>query len=227
MTTSNLSALAHTVAEVRDHIAAACERSGRNVDDVGLIAVTKTVGSDTVQELAHLPGALACNQFGENRVQELARKLEACPDQTFHFIGTLQRNKVADVVGRVALIHSVDSYRLLDAIDRRACALDIIQDVLLQVNVSGERTKHGFEPDEVPEVIAYARTLKGIRVTGLMTMAPFGKPEESRPYFRSLFKLGQEMGSGELSMGMSNDYEVAIEEGATLIRVGSALFRSA
>jgi pyridoxal phosphate enzyme (YggS family) len=177
-----------------------------------------------VEAAAHLPDGLACHVFGENRAQELVHKLEGCPDQTFHFIGSLQRNKVRDVVGRVALIHSVDSMRLLDAIDTQACARGIVQEVLLQVNVSGEGSKHGIDPVDLSQFITYAQTLQGIDLTGLMTMAPFGAPEESRSHFRALCQLGKTHGLKKLSMGMSNDFEVAIEEGATLVRIGSLLF---
>ena len=221
MTTSNL---ARNVAAVHARIADACARSGRNVDDITLVAVSKTVDCAIVGAAAHLPEELACHVFGENRVQELQRKVEGCPDQTFHMIGTLQRNKVRHVVGNVALIHSVDSQRLLDEIDRQACAKGVVQDVLLQVNVSGEETKQGLEAFEVGPLLEYSRALAGVNVVGLMTMAPFGEPEESRPFFRALRMLGELHGLSQLSMGMSNDYEVAVEEGATLLRVGSALF---
>jgi pyridoxal phosphate enzyme (YggS family) len=155
------------------------------------------------------------------------RKIDACPGATFDLIGTLQRNKVSRVVGAVRLIHSVDSLRLLQAIDARARALGISQEVLLQINVSGEESKHGFAPEELPEVLEAAQPLSGVRVTGLMTMAPLGDPDAARPYFRRLRELSQDVGLDRLSMGMSDDFEVAIEEGATLIRVGSALFGSA
>lgn len=224
MTTSNLTA---NFVDVHQRIADACARSGRNPEGVTLIAVSKTVDCDVVEAAAHLPDGLACHIFGENRVQELQRKLEGCPDQIFHFIGTLQRNKVRHVVGNVALIHSVDSQRLLDAIDKQAQSISVVQDVLLQVNVSGEESKQGLEPDKAGPLLDYSRTLEGVQVVGLMTMAPFGEPEESRPFFRELRALSESFDLPELSMGMSNDYEVAIEEGATLIRVGSALFENA
>ena len=220
-TKSNLS---QKFSDVHQRIADACARSGRAIDEVTLVAVSKTIDSATVEKAAHLEDGLACHIFGENRVQELVRKLEVCPDQTFHMIGTLQRNKVRQVVGKVALIHSVDSQRLLEAIDAQAQKLGIVQDVLLQVNVSGEGSKHGLEPDEVTELLDHAQALAGVNIVGLMTMAPFVQAQDARPYFRVLKKLGDALGLSELSMGMSNDYEVAIEEGATLIRVGSALF---
>ncbi|MCL2818801.1 MAG: YggS family pyridoxal phosphate-dependent enzyme [Actinomycetia bacterium] len=211
-------------ADVRLRIAQACARSGRCADEVTLVAVSKTVDPTAIEEAAHLDEGLACHLFGENRVQDLVSKLESCPEQDFHMIGTLQRNKVRQVVGRVPLIHSVDSMRLAEAIDARAQQLGIVQEILLQVNVSGEESKHGLEVEEVDSFLAHALTLPGIHIVGLMTMAPFGDPEEARPSFRKLREIRDRLGLRELSMGMSNDYEVAIEEGATIIRVGSALF---
>ena len=226
MTTKTKTAhnLEHTFRTVHRRIAEACARSGRSPAEVTLVAVSKTIDAQTVEQAAHLPDGLACHLFGENRVQELTRKLEQCPDQTFHMIGTLQRNKVRHVVGNVALIHSVDSLRLLEAIDAAARARELVQDVLLQVNVSEEASKQGFEPDEVAAVLEYTGTLESVRAIGLMTMAPLIEPEQVRPYFAQLRELAYTLQLPELSMGMSNDYEVAIEEGATLIRVGSALF---
>jgi len=225
MTTSNPArSLAHQFEAVHARIAAACARSGRHPDEVKLIAVSKTVDCAAVHAAARLPVGLAPVAFGENRVQELVRKIDQCPEAVFHLIGTLQRNKVSKVAGRVALIHSVDSLRLLEAIATHAHEAGVTQDVLLQVNVSGEQSKHGIAPDEVATLLEAARTLDGVRVIGLMTMAPFGDPETARPYFRALRQLAAEHGLAELSMGMSGDFEVAIEEGATLVRIGSALF---
>jgi pyridoxal phosphate enzyme (YggS family) len=218
------STLADNFAAIHACIADACARSGRTASEVTLVAVSKTVDCEVVEQAAHLPDGLACHIFGENRAQELTRKLEGCPDQTFHFIGTLQRNKVRDIVGRVALVHSVDSKRLLDAISAQAQSRKITQKVLLQVNVSGEESKHGIDSADVAQVLSYAKTLEGVEVVGLMTMAPFGNPGDSRHYFRELKALADTHHLPELSMGMSNDFEVAIEEGATLIRVGSLLF---
>ncbi|MGI6157111.1 MAG: YggS family pyridoxal phosphate-dependent enzyme [Saccharofermentanales bacterium] len=218
--------------EVRGTMEAACERAGRTIDDVRLVAVSKTFPMSDVLE------AIACGQydFGENRVQELTPKMDATEaesiDCAWHLIGTLQRNKVKFVVGRVTLIHSVDSLRLLKAIHRHAKNLGIVQDVLLQVNVSGEATKHGFSPDDLDQVFQARDQFPNVRITGLMTMAPFtDDPETARPVFRALRELRDRWAPyepdgalRELSMGMSQDYGVAIEEGATLIRVGSAIF---
>ena len=170
--------------------------------------------------------------FGENRAQEFIGKYGLFPHVRWHFIGTLQTNKVKDVVGRAHLIHSVDSLHLLRAIDRRASEVGVIQPVLLQVNVSGEESKHGLGADDAEAVLAASSELGAVQIRGLMTMAPFGRPEESRPVFRELKRLAESLTAlrlngvelGELSMGMTNDFKVAVEEGATIVRVGRAIF---
>lgn len=198
------------------------------MEDVRIVAVTKTVG------IVEIRAAIVAGMrdFGENRAQEFVGKYGLFPDVRWHFIGTLQTNKVKDVVGKAYLIHSVDSMHLLDAIDRKASELGVVQPVLLQVNVSGEDSKHGFQPDELQAVVEAARDLPGVRIRGLMTMAPFGHPEEARPVFHELRRLAVSLGAlrldgvelDELSMGMTNDFKVAVEEGATIIRVGRAIF---
>jgi hypothetical protein len=215
-------------AAVRRHVADAADIAGRDPSQITIIAVTKTVG---IQEVG---AALAADilDFGENRVQEFIGKWGLFPQARWHFIGTLQTNKVKDVVGRAWLIHSVDSLKLLHAISRRALEAGVVQPVLLQVNVSGEATKHGFMPLDMPEVAIEASGLAGVRVRGLMTMAPLGRPEDARPVFRSLRELRDSLQAmalngvelDQLSMGMTNDYRVAVEEGATIVRVGRALF---
>ncbi len=215
-------------AAVRRHVADAADVAGRDPSEIRIVAVTKTVGIDEVGEAL----AAGMSDFGENRVQEFLGKYGLFPQARWHFIGTLQTNKVKDVVGRAFLIHSVDSLRLLDAIDRRAASLNLVQPVLLEVNVSGEATKHGFAPRDVSEALAEASGLAGVRVRGLMTMAPFGRPEDARGVFRSLRELRDSLREmpldgvelDELSMGMTNDYRVAVEEGATIVRVGRGLF---
>lgn len=218
--------------EVDRRIREACARSGRRREDVEIVAVTKYVSIETAREalrsgLVHL---------GENRWQEAAPKLRALqeedPRPTWHFIGTLQTNKVKDVVGRFAYIHSLDRPSLAEAINRRAEQLGIRVPCFIQVNVSGEATKHGLAPEEL---IGFARTLadmRGIAVAGLMTMAPYVEdPEEARPVFRRLRELRDELNRAAvlpeeapgLSMGMSNDFEVAVEEGATWLRLGTIL----
>jgi pyridoxal phosphate enzyme (YggS family) len=215
-------------AAVRRHVADAADVAGRDPAGIRIVAVTKTVGIDEVGA-AIAAGIL---DFGENRVQEFLGKYGLFPQARWHFIGTLQTNKVKDVVGRAFLIHSVDSLKLLNAIDHRAVSMKVIQPVLLEVNVSGEVTKHGFAPHEIAEVLTEASGLAGVRVQGLMTMAPFGRPEAAREVFESLRELRDSLREmpldgvelDELSMGMTNDYREAVEEGATIIRVGRGLF---
>ncbi|MDI6829918.1 MAG: YggS family pyridoxal phosphate-dependent enzyme [Actinomycetota bacterium] len=217
------------LASVRERIAAAAERSGRDPGAIVLVAVSKNVPDDLVMEAAEAGQRV----FGENRAQELTGRLERLgAGLEWHFIGHLQRNKVNMVVGRVALIHSVDSERLLEAIHERARGIDVVQDVLLQVNVTGEASKFGLAEEEVAGLLEKARSLPNVRVRGLMTMAAFAEdPEEARPCFRRLRELrerleGEGGGAGLeiLSMGMTQDFEVAVEEGANMLRVGTAIF---
>lgn len=223
-----MSAIAERYGKVLREIADAADVAGRRPAEVRLVGVTKTVG---IAEVAQAVSA-GMSEFGENRAQEFVGKQALFPDQTWHFIGTLQSNKVKQVVGRAALIHSVDSIGLLQVIDRRACEADVVQEVLLEVNVSGELSKHGLTYDEAEDVVRRACDLKGVSVRGLMTMAPLGRPESARRVFR---ECGHWMGRlqalhcdavdlTELSMGMSNDFAVAVEEGATIVRVGRAIF---
>lgn len=213
---------------VRRHVADAADLVGRDPGDITIVAVTKTVGIEDISAAARA----GIRDFGENRVQEFLGKYGLFPDIAWHFIGTLQTRKVKDVVGRASLIHSVDSMRLLEEIDRRAVEAEVIQPVLLQVNVSGEPTKHGFEADEVIDVLGSASSLEGTRISGLMTMAPLGRPEDARWVFRDLRELRDSLREmrfngvelDDLSMGMTNDYRVAVEEGATIVRVGRAIF---
>jgi pyridoxal phosphate enzyme (YggS family) len=213
---------------VRRQVHDAADVSGRGPDDVTIVVVTKTVG---IPELRQAMDAGA-RDFGENRVQEFLGKYGLFPDVNWHFIGSLQTNKVKDVVGRACLIHSVDSIHLLAEIDKRAGQAGVVQPVLLQVNVSGEGTKHGFGCADVREVLVQASSMPNVEVRGLMTMAPFGRPEDARGVFRELAELRESLKEmplngvelTELSMGMSNDFRVAVEEGATVVRVGGAIF---
>jgi pyridoxal phosphate enzyme (YggS family) len=219
---------------VLTRIREAAERTGRDPDSVTLVAVTK--GRTPEEVLALLEAG--CLDLGENRAQELREKMEALSDRPWgswprwHFIGHLQRNKVNLVVGKVSLIHSVDSLRLAETISRRAQNLGITQEVLVQVNVSGEPTKSGISPGELEDFLKKAICLPGLSIRGLMTMAPVvSDPEEARPYFRELARLlkrAREVFPGSrldlMSMGMTQDFEVAVEEGANLVRVGTALF---
>ena len=213
---------------VRRQVADAADCAGRSASDVTIVAVTKTVGIPEVQAAI----AAGIRDFGENRAQEFLGKYGLFPDVRWHFIGTLQTNKVKDVVGKAYLIHSVDSLHLLRAIDRRASETGVVQDVLLQVNVSGEGTKHGFAPRDVADALEEASRMDGVAVRGLMTMAPLGRPEDARWVFHSLRELAESLGAvrpdgvelDELSMGMTNDFRVAVEEGATIVRIGRAIF---
>ncbi len=207
--------------EVVARIEAACRRAGRNPAEVTLVAVTKGHGpadsSRAVLRYGH-------RVLGENRIQEWLPKAAALPDVEWHLIGSLQRNKVK-YCRPFTLIHSLDSKRLADALQAAGERHDHRFAVLVEVNVAGEASKHGVAPEVAEELVRYARTLDQIEVRGLMTMAPLlPKPEHTRPYFRALRQLRDKLGVVELSMGMSGDFEIAIEEGATLVRIGTALF---
>jgi hypothetical protein len=214
--------------KVRERIRAACRRAGRQEAEIGLVAVSKTHGPEKVREVA----ACGISVFGENKVQEAASKIPECPGNlTWHLVGHLQRNKAAKAVELFDLIHSVDSLRLIEAIDRVAADMGKTARVLLEVNVSGEGTKFGLKPEEVAGVLSAANKLARVEIRGLMTMPPLTEnPEDARPYFRRLRELRDSLRGAtghalaELSMGMSHDFEVAIEEGAHWIRVGTALF---
>ncbi|HAJ38340.1 MAG TPA: YggS family pyridoxal phosphate-dependent enzyme [Chloroflexi bacterium] len=225
--------IAANLAEVRRRMAAAAERSGRDPAAVRLVAVSKTY------PLADIAAAYVAGQrdFGENRLEELWPKVAAAKVQgldviRWHMIGTLQSRKTRDAVGPLALIHAVDRVKIAQRLSRDAQAAGCVLDVLLEVNVSGEASKHGFTPSEVLAVAAELLALPGIRICGLMTMAPYeAVPEATRPVFRALRQLRDALAlrfpAGdwrELSMGMTNDFEIAIEEGATIVRIGSAIF---
>jgi len=223
-----MAAVAARFEAVRRQVADAADVVGRDPSEVTIVAVTKTVGIEEIR----LALDAGMRDLGENRVQEFIGKYGLFPQVRWHFIGTLQTNKVKDVVGRAHLIHSVDSCRLIDEIDHRAQLAGVEQQVLLQVNVSGESTKHGFAPRELRDALVEASHHPGVLVRGLMTLAPFGRAEEARWVFRELRELRDSLREmhlngvelDELSMGMSNDYCVAVEEGATLVRVGRAIF---
>jgi PLP dependent protein len=218
---SDRDTLRANLAAVEERIANACARTGRRRADVTLVAVTKTVAS----EIAALLPELGALDLGENRPQELWRKAAILPKNVrWHLIGHLQRNKIDKTLPLVHLIHSIDNERVLHVIEQEPC------EVLLEVNVSGEATKQGFTPDAARQLVPLLKDLKHLRVRGLMTMAPLQDAEACRPTFAALRQLRDQMRDEglaaleHLSMGMSNDFEVAIEEGATLIRLGSVLF---
>lgn len=220
--------IAENLAAVRGQIAAACVRAGRPVDTVRLLAVSKTHGAEAVR------AAAACGQFqfGENRVQEAAAKIPECPGGLqWHLIGHLQSNKAALAARLFDWVHSVDSAKLLELLDRQAGEAGRILQVLVQVNVSGERSKSGLAPEAVPEVLVLGNRLRNVQVCGLMTIPPLAEdPEKTRPFFRRLRELRDgwaerlELGLPELSMGMTHDLSTAIEEGATFVRVGTGIF---
>ena len=225
---SDLTNIASNLAVVHERIAAACVRAGRPPESVRLLAVSKTYGPDVVRE-AFAAGQLC---FGENRVQEAAAKIPECPGQIeWHLIGHLQRNKAALAARLFDWIHSVDSAKLLATLDHHAAEAGRRVNVLIQVNVSGERAKSGLPSAAVPEVLALANTLPNVQVCGLMTMPPLSTdPEKARPFFRQLRELSDQWAAElqfdlpELSMGMTHDLEVAVEEGATWVRIGTAIF---
>lgn len=190
--------------------------------NVGLVCVTKNIPVEKIIE------AISCGVdiIGESRVEEALEKYDKLPKGiSWHLIGHLQTRKVKDAVRIFDLIHSVDSVHLAQEINKRAGAIGKIQDILLEVNISGEPTKYGFNPQEVGSAIDEIKKLPNVRVLGLMTMAPLvDDPELTRPIFRKLKKMADGFGLIHLSMGMSNDYMVAVQEGATMVRIGSAIF---
>ena len=220
--------IAANVEHIRGEIAASCARAGRSPQDVTLVAVSKTFGSN------HIRQALGAGviDFGENFVQEMTRKREEVGDDRirWHFVGHLQTNKVRQITGWVHVIHSVDSMHLGREISKQAGRIGRTIDVLVEVNTSGESTKYGVRPEEAPELIDQLTELPSLNVRGLMTIGPFSEnPEDSRGAFRMLRDIRDRMeGRGvavpDLSMGMTNDFAVAIEEGATIVRIGTAIF---
>lgn len=223
-----MSQVAERYAAVRRRVSDAADAVGRDASEISIVAVAKTVGPSEVRDAI----AAGVTDFGENRVQEFVAKRGLFPEGRWHFIGTLQSNKAQHVVGKAHLIHSVDSAHLLERIDRIAGAMGVVQPVLLQVNVSGEASKHGVPADEVADLVRRSAEMSGVQVRGLMTMAPYARPESVRWVFRELRTLFDTLGAmrfngvelTELSMGMTNDFEVAIEEGATIVRIGRAIF---
>lgn len=216
--------------EVRERVNAACLRAGRDPKSVTLIAVSKTKPAQAVQE-AYEAGA---RDFGENKVQEILQKQPALPqDIRWHMIGHLQRNKVHQVIGKAVLIHAVDSLRLAEQIEQDAAKRNLDVDVLLEINVAKEESKYGFFLEDAEEAIRRISALPHVHIRGLMTIAPFVEnPEENRGIFQKLYQFSVDINDknidnvtmGVLSMGMSGDFEVAIEEGATMVRVGTSIF---
>ena len=225
-----MNVLADRLQAVEERLRAACRRAGRDRAEVTLVAVTKTVGPEVAADLVRL----GVTHLGESRPQELWRKAAALLSSVhWHLIGHLQRNKIDRTLPLVEMIHSVDSARLLAALDEEAARQGRTLPVLLEVNASREVSKHGFAPDEVAGLAAQVAGLRHVQVRGLMTMAaPLDDPQQCRPTFAALRELRDRLRDPlgpphtleHLSMGMSNDFEVAVEEGATLVRLGSVLF---
>ena len=221
--------LAENYQRIIKEIREAERKAGRPEGSVRLIAVSKTKPVEMREEAWRLGQRV----FGENHVQEIVEKKDAHPEYEFHMIGHLQRNKVRQVVGRVSMIHSVDSLRLAEEISKESVKKQLVTDILLEVNAAGEESKYGFLPEMLPDAAAEIAALPGIRIRGLMTVAPnVEDPEENRPVFRRIAQLAVDISAQnvdnidmyELSMGMTNDFSVAIEEGATMVRIGTALF---
>ncbi|QUO32721.1 YggS family pyridoxal phosphate-dependent enzyme [Faecalicatena sp. Marseille-Q4148] len=222
--------LEENLKKVEANIQAACERCGRKREEVTLIAVSKTKPVSMLKEVYDC----GIRDFGENKVQELTDKYDQLPsDIKWHMIGHLQRNKIKYIIGKTALIHSVDSLRLAEAIEAESAKKGCITDVLLEVNVAQEESKFGFSAEELLKEIDHFADFSHIRVKGLMTIAPYVEnPEENRIYFAKLKQLSVDITAKKVnnvtmsifSMGMTNDYEVAIEEGATIVRVGTGIF---
>ena len=222
--------IADSLKKVQENINRACERAGRDPGEVTLVAVSKTKPNEVLQE-AYDAGVRV---FGENKVQELVGKMDSLPeDIAWHMIGHLQRNKVKYIAGRVALIHSVDSFRLAEEINIQAKKRGIVIPVLIEVNVGEENSKFGVYVEDTIDLVRQAAELDGVSIKGLMTIAPYVvDPEENRPLFHKIRDLALDIRSENihnvsmdiLSMGMTNDYEVAVEEGATIIRVGTGIF---
>lgn len=219
------------ISEVRRRINRACSRAGRSPAEITLVAITKTVSPEIIRQAI----SLGLDTFGENKIQEARAKMGEIKEKvSWHMVGHLQTNKVKEAVELFNLIHSVDSVRLLEGLNQRAGKINKRADILLEVNVSGEKAKYGFSEGEILKVIKAMGGYPGLKIRGLMTMAPLSdRAEEARPYFRRLFNLSREIlreGLPEnvemryLSMGMTQDFEVAIEEGANMIRVGRAIF---
>ena len=218
------------LAEVQKNIAAACKRTGRSEEEVTLIAVSKTMPVEAIRE------AMECGMthFGENRPQELRDKqAEITEPLSWHMIGALQTNKLKYVVGKTGLIHSVDSEHLAEAVEAESEKRGVVSEILLEINIAGETSKHGIAPEDLEQLVRKLADFSHIKIRGLMTVAPYTEiAEENRPYFQKMKQLMVDINSKNidnvymdtLSMGMTGDYEVAVEEGATLVRVGTGIF---
>lgn len=216
--------------EINEKIKIAAEKSGRKREDILLLGVTKTIDVERIKEMI----SCGVNSLGENKVQEVMDKYDAIGKGVdWHLIGHLQTNKVKYIVDKVKLIHSVDSLKLAEEIDKRAKQHNIIAEILIELNIAGEESKHGIKPEEAVELCEKIAKLENVKIRGLMTVAPFVEnPQENREYFAQMRKLFIDIRNKNidnidmtyLSMGMTNDYEVAIEEGANIVRIGTGIF---
>lgn len=222
--------LKENLAQVEKNIEAACKKAGRDRSEVILVAVSKTKPVSMLQEIYDE----GIRDFGENKVQEIEAKYPELPkDIRWHMIGHLQRNKVKHVIDKACLIHSVDSYRLAEEINIQAKKKNLVVPILVEVNIADEESKFGISKEDAMELVKQISELENLRIQGLMTIAPFVEdPEENRTYFRGIKQLSVDIASKNidnvsmnvLSMGMTGDYMVAIEEGATIVRVGTGIF---
>ncbi|MDP4092036.1 MAG: YggS family pyridoxal phosphate-dependent enzyme [Bacillota bacterium] len=220
----------NNIEDIRKRVGTAAVKSGRKPEDIRIIAVTKTVEEERIIKAINA----GISDLGENRVQELLKKYDNINEPcNWHLIGHLQSNKVKYIIDKVTMIHSVDSIELLEEIHKKAEKAGRVIDILVQVNVAGEETKSGIAPEEVRQFLKEAAVYRNVKVKGLMTIAPFSEdPESVRPVFRELHKIFIDINKENidnidmafLSMGMSNDFEVAIEEGANIVRIGTAIF---
>lgn len=222
--------IAENIEKVRNDIKEACVRSGRNYDDITILGVTKTVGADDIM--------CAVNEgicdLGENRVQEFMDKYGKIPNVKWHIIGHLQTNKVKYIIGKTKLIHSVDSLKLAEEIEKLSKKANVTTDILIEVNISGEETKSGISKEEILPLLEKLDEFSFVKVKGFMTMAPkFASEDEIRQIFRNLYKIFVDISRKKynnismeyLSMGMSFDYVIAVEEGANIVRIGSKIFK--
>lgn len=225
-----MSFIKENFSDITERIEKSAVKSGRSKEDVRLVTVTKTIDKERIKEAISAGATI----LGENRVQEILEKYDELSSLAeFHLIGHLQKNKVKYIIGKVGLIHSVESLSLVEEIDKKAKKADIVQKILIEVNVSGEDSKFGIKPCDAEEFVREASKFENVKIEGLMTVAPFDATEdELRGIFKGLRELAEKIKSlniervsmKELSMGMTGDYELAIEEGATMVRVGTGIF---
>ena len=214
---------------IRNNIEKACIKANRKIDDIDIIGVTKTIDIERIKILREL----GINTFGENKAQEFLEKYDEIDNVSWHFIGNLQTNKVKYIIDKVKLIQSVNSFRLLEEINKRALNSNIVMPILLEINIANEQSKHGLMEQDLPYILENMQNFKNVILNGLMCVAPFVEnPRQNAQYFGKMRKLfidiqhknKDNINMKYLSMGMTNDYEVAIEEGANIVRIGTGIF---